>query len=129
MHFLIERFRFLCAWWRWVTRKRRQVAGLEALFSDDARYAEDTAALRAFDRRRETSACPIPLPNCETCRPEPVDHRDVGRGDLRKETIAEVAAWLETEGWAGEDAGRLQVVAAWLIKRREAYERNGAAIS
>jgi hypothetical protein len=92
----------------WLNRARttKEPVGLEALFTVSE------------------SSCPIPLKGCQRCVPEPTtDHRDVGRGDLSKESISDVVRWLEREGWYGEDAGRLQVYAAWLIKRRASYER------
>lgn len=86
---------------RWLAR---EPAGFEALLTDDEVYAADTAALEAFKRRLS------------------LDPADIGRGGLSKSSIVEVVSWLERVGWRGEDAGRLQVYAAWLIKRREAYE-------
>jgi hypothetical protein len=104
---LIDRYRFLRAWWRCVTRKRRQAAGLEALFTEPAQ-----------------SACPIPLPNCETCGTvKPLDPAEVGRRERFGAAILETAAWLEASGWADVEAGERQVLAMWLLERRDAYER------
>lgn len=86
--------------------RQRQVAGLEELFAgrDPAR----------------------PLPCRETYR---FDVRKVGRQESHGRAILDVSAWLEASGWYGEDRGWVQCYAAWLLRRRADYERQGAEIS
>lgn len=73
------------------------------------------------------SDCPIPIPDCRTCRPDPLltvsslDPVEVGRQAVRGDAILDVVAWLRANGWQ-DDAGRLQRYAAWLIEARMAYE-------
>lgn len=116
MHFLIERIRYVRAWLAWVRSTRQEVAGLEALFTAP-----------------EPSECPIPIFNCETCRSVAPRSRasslyapEVGRQTVEGDAIKDVVLWLEASGFAGVSRGWLQCYAYWLLKKRAAYEQQGA---
>ena len=107
MHFRIRHH--LRAWLAWARATRQQPSGLEALFT-------------------APSECPIPVPNCGTCRPIPFDPVEVGPAATPAEAILDVVAWLRAEGWQ-DDAGYLQQYATFLLARRAAYERGGVTAS
>ena len=106
--------------------RRRQVAGLEALFTDDAAYEADTRAYEAAMARLAARGADCPLLDCGTCerltKVSSLDPRDVGRTTSQGEAITDVMLWLECSGWYGDDRGRLQQYALWLLERRAAYE-------
>lgn len=93
---LIERYRFLRAWWRWVARARRQAAGLEALFA--------------------TERDPLLVVSS-------LDPAEVGRQPRQGDAIKDVAAWLAASGFADRPVGYRQCYALWLMDQRDAYER------
>lgn len=115
MSFLITRIRFLRAWLAWARSSSQQPTVLEALFAAPT-----------------PSECPLPLPDCETCGPDPLavvsslDPIGVGRQQKRGEAILDVAAWLEASGWADVAAGERQQYACYLLRARADYERGGA---
>lgn len=105
----------------------RIVAGLRRLWAwlcdptgelraDDARYAADTLEL---DAHRSEPLLVV----------SSLDPREVGRQEIEGDAILDVVRWLECSGWYGEDRGALQCYAVWLLRRRAAYEQQGAAIS
>lgn len=58
-----------------------------------------------------------------------LDPSEVGRQRIWVAAVNDTVAWLESSGWAGTPRGDLQCYAAWLLAKRAAYERQGAAIS
>lgn len=114
MHFLIERIRYLRAWLAWYRATQRRAAGLEALFTEE-RPRRTPPVLMFPDGAFLPPASIIPL--------HPVK---VGRQAGWVAAINDTVAWLEANGWYGTPRGRLQQYAAFLLERREAYERQGA---
>ena len=107
MHFRIRHY--LRAWLAWARATRQQPNGLESLFT------------------APEPMCPIPIPNCGSCRPIPLPPVGVGRAGSRGESILDVVDWLRSQGWQ-DDAGYLQQYATFLLSRRAAYEE-GARVS